>query len=85
MKFGDLRTGDVVNLMGTHSVILAIEKPHPLNVNFWLVVWYIFKSPTEPGRLSFDMLHPRYDLLPGTSVSQDGMYAFQKAMAEIRP
>lgn len=76
MKFGDLQAGDVVNLMGTRSVILAIDKVHPEHPLFWLVVWYIF----DEDRLSFDCLHPDYDLLPGTTVSRDGLYSFRKAM-----
>jgi hypothetical protein len=76
MKFGDLKSGDVVNLMGVRSVILAIESPHPLNPSFLLVVWFLFGD----NRLSFDMLHPDYELIPGTSVSQDGMYSYRKAM-----
>jgi hypothetical protein len=82
MKFGDLKTGDLVNLMGTKSVILAIEKPHPLNSQFWLVVWYIF----DEKRISFDMLHPDYDLIPGTHVTEDPTkYMYRKALDEMRP
>jgi hypothetical protein len=79
MKFKDLRTGDVMNLMGTRSVILAIEKPHPVRVGFWLFVWYIF----DEKRLSFDALHPEFDLIPGSFVNQDGLYSYQRALAEI--
>jgi hypothetical protein len=79
MKFGDLKSGHVVRLMGMRSVILAIETPHPLNPSFLLIVWYIF----DEKRLSFDMLHPDYELLPGTDVSQDGMYSYRKAMNEM--
>jgi len=79
MKFGDLKAGDVVNLMGTRSVILAIQKPHPDHPSFWLVVWYIF----DDKLLSFDCLHPNYDLLPGTTVSQDGLYSFRTALDQI--
>lgn len=81
MKFGDLKSGDRVSLAGYNSVILAIEKPHPLNPAFWLIVFYIF----EEKRLSFDMLSPAFDLIPGTSVSQDGLYSYRKAMDELRP
>lgn len=80
MKFGDLKSGDVVNLMGTKSVILAIQEPHPLNPSFLLIVWYIF----DEKRLSFDMLHPDYELLPGTHVTEDSsMFMYRKAMAEL--
>lgn len=79
MKFRDLRSGDVVKMMGIRSVILAIEVPHPLNPSFLLVVWYIFGE----DRLSFDMLHPDYDLFPGTSVSQDGMYSYREALGRV--
>ena len=59
MTFGELRVGDVVTLMGVRSVVLAIQKPHPLNMNFHLIIWWIF----DEKRLSFDMLHPDYAIL----------------------
>jgi len=79
MKFGDLKAGDVVTLMGVRSVVLAIDKQHPEHRSFWLVVWYIFGE----DRLSFDCLHPNYDMLPGTTVSEDGLYLFRKAMEAV--
>jgi hypothetical protein len=79
MKFGDLKPGDVVGLMGTRSVILAIEKPHPLNRNFWLIIWWMF----DEKRLSFDMLSPEYDLIEGSTVVSDGMVSYRRAMQEI--
>lgn len=79
MKFRDLRTGDVVTLIDKRSVILAIEWHHPKNHSFMLIAWYIF----DDRRLSFDMLHPDYELLPGTRVSQDGFYSFDRALSLI--
>lgn len=80
MKFGDLKSGDVLHLVGQRGVILAIEKPHPLKPSFLLIVWYLF----DEKRLSFDMLHPDYELIPGSTVSQDGFYSYRKALDEIR-
>jgi hypothetical protein len=76
MKFSDLRSGDVVTLRGVRSVVMAIESPHPLNPSFLLIVWFLFGQ----NRLSFDMLHPDYDLITGTSVSKDGMVSYQEAL-----
>ena len=80
MKFGDLKTGDVMTLAGQRAVILAIEKPHPQNHEFWMFVWYILSEK----RLSFDALHPGYALIPGSKVHQDGMASFRRALDEIR-
>lgn len=79
MKFRDLRTGDVVTLMDTRSVIVAIETPHPKDPSFLLIVWYIFGE----ARLSFDMLHPDYDLIHGTTVHSDGFLTWNEAMSFI--
>jgi hypothetical protein len=79
MRFGDLKTGDVVNLLNQKAVILAIEKPHPNSQNFWMIVWWLF----EEKRLSFDMLHPEHALIPGTRVWQDGFLSFNLALNEI--
>lgn len=79
MKFGDLKTGDVMTLAGQTSVILAIEKPHPLRPGFWLFVWWIF----DDNRVSFDMLSPAYDLIPGTGIHQDGLVSWKRARDEI--
>jgi hypothetical protein len=77
MTFDDLRTGDVVNLMGVRSVVLAIEKPHPLNPSFLLIIWWIF----DQKRLSMDMLHPDYALM-GNLERPDDMRSWTQAMNE---
>lgn len=76
MKYGDLKSGDVVNLMGVRSVILAIDKNHPRYPGFWLFVWFIFGE----NRLSFDALSPHYELLVGTHVSHDGLRSYDEAV-----
>lgn len=76
MTFGDLKTGDVLIMAGVKAVVLAIESPHPLNPSFLLIVWYIFPE----NRTSFDMLHPDYELLPGSTVHQDGFWSWRKAL-----
>lgn len=80
MKFGDLRTGDVMGLGRLRAVVMGIERPHPLNPAFLMVVFYIFAEK----RLSFDMLHPDYELIPGTTVHQDGMASFREALEEVQ-
>lgn len=82
MKFRNLVPGDVVTLMETRSVVLAIQAPHPLNPDFWLIIFYVFEG--KRGRTSFDMLHPNYDLIPGTTVSKDGMHSYRAAMETMR-
>lgn len=79
MKFGDLKTGDVLTLAGQPGVVMAIDKEHPMHPGFWLVIWYL---PSEK-RLSFDALHPDFDLIPGSKVHQDGFHLFNAALAEI--
>lgn len=79
MRFGDLKTGDVMILAGQSAVILAIEKPHPANPRFWLFIWYLFGDK----RLSFDMLDPAYELLPGSRVSGDGLLSFEAAIRAL--
>jgi hypothetical protein len=79
VKFRHVNVGDVMTLAGKTAVVLAIQKPHPLHANFWMFVWYIF----DDRRLSFDALSPEYDLIEGSKVSQDGLYAFRKALAEM--
>jgi hypothetical protein len=79
MKFGDLKTGDVLTLAGQTAVILAVEKPHPKNRAFWLIVWYIF----DEKRISCDMLHPDYELIPGSVVHSDGFQSWHTAMGEM--
>lgn len=79
MKFKDLRTGDVMNLMGTQSVLLAIERPHPIRIGYWMFVWYVINE----RRMSFDALHPEYDLIPGSTVHQDGFYNLQMAITTL--
>lgn len=79
MKYKNLQTGDVVSLMGTRSVILAIEKPHPDFPGFWLFVWYIF----DEKRLSFDALSPEYSLIPGSTVVNDGRVSWRQAIREV--
>lgn len=77
MKFGDLRVGDVVNLIGAKSVVLAIDKRHPLNPNFYLIIWWIF----DQKRLSMDMLHPEYALM-GEVQEFDFMASWKRGMEE---
>jgi len=77
MKFGDLRVGDVVNLMGVRSVVLAVQSPHPLNPSFLLIIWWIF----DQKRLSMDMLHPDYELM-GEIEQPDCMGSWIQAMNE---
>lgn len=79
MKFGDLKTGDVMTLAGQTAVILAIEKPHPVNPRFWMFVWYMFGD----ARLSFDMLDPDGDLIGGSKISHDGLLSFQAAIRKL--
>lgn len=79
MKFGDLKTGDVMTLAGQTAVVLGIEKPHPYNPRFWLFIWYMFGDK----RISFDMLDPTYDLIAGSQVSSDGYLSHQLAVREI--
>jgi hypothetical protein len=80
VKFGDLKVGDVMTLAGERAVILAIEKPHPLDGCYWMFVWWIFGE----RRTSFDMLSPLYDLFPGSRVTSDGMTSFRQALDEMR-
>lgn len=80
MKFGDLKAGDVMTLLDHRAVVLAIEKPHPLDSRYWLVVWWIF----DEQRTSFDMLHPDCALIPGSSIHQDGLVSFRQALSEMR-
>lgn len=79
MKFGDLKTGDVMTLAGQRAVVMAIENPHPVRPGFWMIVFYIFGQ----NRLSFDCLDPEYGLIPGTKITQDNLVSFQKALDEI--
>jgi hypothetical protein len=78
MKFGDLKTGDIMTLVGTKGVVMAIEKPHPKNPHFWLVVWYL----VDQDRFTFDMLNPDYDLIPGSTISQDGLVTWQRIITK---
>lgn len=82
MKFGDLVPGDVVTLMNTRSVVLAVQSPHPLNPGFSLIIFYVWDEAR--GRTSFDMLDPNYNLIPGTKVSKDGMQTYRAAMEAMR-
>ena len=77
MRFGDLRVGDVVTLMGVRSVVLAIQTPHPLNPSFLLIIWWIF----DQKRLSMDMLHPDYAIM-GDLQPFDDMRSWTQAMNE---
>jgi hypothetical protein len=79
MRFADLKVGDVMTLAGQTAVVLAIEKPHPENPRFWMFIWYLFGDK----RLSFDMLDPQYELIPGSRVSDDGLLSFQAAIREL--
>jgi hypothetical protein len=81
MKFGNLKTGDVVNLCGTQSVVLSITKPHPEwpAGPYWLFVWYIF----DEKRLSFDCLHPDYALIPGSTLVNDGLVLWHQAIDAV--
>lgn len=79
MKFGKLKTGDVMELAGVKAVVLSITDPHPDQrggLGFLLVVWYIF----DEDRLSFDCLHKDYDLIPGSTISQDGLMSWRQAV-----
>ena len=83
MKFGQLQTGDVMHLAGTKAVVLSISNPHPEPANglvgFLLVVWYIFGE----DRVSFDCLHQDYDLIPGSTVSKDGLMSWREAVRRV--
>jgi hypothetical protein len=78
MRFGDLKTGDVVTAAGIRSVVLAIEKPHPQNPAFHLIVWWIF----DQKRLSMDMLDPNYEMFEDAHVHHDGLVSWRQAMRE---
>jgi hypothetical protein len=78
MRFGDLKTGDVMTLAGVKAVVLAITHPHPLNPTFSLIVWWILTD----HRLSFDMLYPNVELIPGSEVHQDGLVSWKQAIVE---
>lgn len=80
MRFGDLKTGDIMTLMDEQCVIMAIEKPHPQNSGFWLIVWYNLNS----GWVSCDMLHPEYSLIEGSKVHSDGMVTWMQAGNKLR-
>lgn len=79
MKFGDLKTGDVLELAGTKAVVMAIQKDHPKHVGFWLIVWYLMDSK----RLTFDCLSPAYDLIPGSHVHEDGLLTWTLVTGEL--
>lgn len=80
MRFGDLRTGDIVTLCGSQSLVLAIQRPHPQNPAFLLIVWYLF----DEKAISADMLHPDYALITGTSVHSDGMLTWTRVTNDLR-
>lgn len=79
MKFGDLCTGDIVNLAGTKAVVMAIQNPHPTSPGFWLIVWYLI----DEKRLTFDCLSPAFDLIPGSTIHTDGMQTWRKTINEL--
>jgi hypothetical protein len=64
VKYSELKVGDTFDMGGVEAVVLAVHEYHPINPVFMLVVWYIFGE----NRLSFDMLHPHYDLPDGMTV-----------------
>lgn len=79
MRFGDLKTGDIMNMAGTKAVIMAIEKPHPKQAGFWLIVWYLL----DEKRLSFDCLSPEFELIPGSTVHEDGLFTWTTIVNEL--
>lgn len=80
MRFGELKTGDVMELAGITAVVMAMDPVHPKNPNMCLVVWYIFGE----RRISFDMLAPGYELIPGSRVYSDGFVSWTRATTETR-
>lgn len=60
---------------------MAIEKPHPEPrfYAFWLIVWWL----VDEERLSFDCLHPEYEMAAGTKVHSDGMVAWRGAARKL--
>lgn len=74
MRFGDLKTGDVMALAGSRAVLMARQIPHPVYPSFGLYVWYML----DEGRLSFDALRPDYELLPGSAVHSDGLITWTR-------
>jgi hypothetical protein len=79
MKFGDLKTGDVVTLAGTKAVVMAVDKNHPKQPGFWLFVWYLVAE----RRLTFDCLSPAYELIPGSKVVNDGLSMWTRITNEL--
>jgi hypothetical protein len=79
MKFGDLRTGDIVEMAGTKAVVMAIQERHPKDPGFMLIVWYLVAEK----RLTFDMLSRYYDLIPGSSVTNDGLVMWSRLINEL--
>lgn len=79
MKFGQLKTGDVMTLAGTKAVVLSIDREHPLNPQFMLVIWYLFGQ----DQVTMDQLHPDYDLIPGAEIHEDGKRSWVDAMNRV--
>lgn len=79
MKYGDLRTGDLVKFHNAQAVVMAIEKEHPREPGFWLIVWYL----VHEKRLTFDCLSPHYEVMPGSSVSSDGLVTWSRVVSEL--
>lgn len=79
MKYGDLKTGDIVTLAGSRGVVMAIEKPHPTQTGFWLIVWYLM----DEKRLSFDCLSPVFELIPGSKVHNDGFHTWNWVASQL--
>lgn len=81
MKFGELAPGNVLDLAGQRAVVLAIQRPHPLQPGFILIVWWLFNAK----RTSFDMLDPGCEMIPGSRVMPwDGMRSYQQGLDEMR-
>lgn len=79
MRFGDLKTGDVMELAGTKAVVMAIQREHPRDPRYMLVVWYLMAE----NRLTFDMLSAQYEMVPGSSVTSDGLLTWIKITNEL--
>lgn len=79
MKFGELRPGDVMTMIGSRAVVIAIQRPHPLSPRFIMIVCYRFRD----GKFSIDMLDPEYDIIPECTVHTDGMRSFREALGDL--
>lgn len=64
MRLGELRPGDLVELMEVQSILIARVDPHPLYPGLSLFIWRI----TEDGSISLDALDPRMEMMAGTKL-----------------